>query len=597
MLGCAGDPISAQSAVPVESPENAPQSLLEPAEQLQRVSMALRGVRPSVADLDALDEDPALLTTLVDDYLDSEEFGRTIRDLHAQTLLIRTADGLEYAVRMPDVGPLEEFTVGEIHRSLTEAPLRMVERIVREDRPYTDILQADWTMTDPIHATVWGLEHDPDGPDWQVATWPDGRPAAGLLSSSSIWARYVNNGINYGRGRANFVARAFLCQDFFDRQLPISHPDELGSVEVVEAANSEPNCLSCHQSLDPLASFFWVFRDKHLAADMLDGWGNCDAPAFVTLGHDVAGGNCFPFLSYYPPAATVWQDIGQPAPAYFGSRGEDLADLGRMIADDGRFSLCAARRFEGFFTKQLPSAVPFERAAELQLDLLDSGWSAKQLVRGIVLAPAFLGSPVSEVAPAPLLVSPRQLASLVEDLTGFRWTYDPDGGADVPNSAIDPETWNIVWGPWGETEIATSAAYGVRAVAGGIDGYRIKTPSHGPSPALTLLQRRLGEEAAAWVVRRDFSLPAGDRQLLRGVEDGTDDPATVEAQLRDLHRRFYSLAAEEEDEDIDGLLELFALVEANQAAEQEEDELEAETTRAWTVVLSVMLQDPRILLY
>ena len=34
----------------------------------------------------------------------------------------------------------------------------------------------------------------------------------------------------------------------------------------------------------------------------------------------------------------------QRAPHYFGSPGDSLADLGALIAQDPRFSLCAARR-------------------------------------------------------------------------------------------------------------------------------------------------------------------------------------------------------------------------------------------------------------
>lgn len=586
---CAPGPTSSPAQDSAPSPAA---SHLSPSEQLIRVSMALRGVRPSLDDLDEIEASPSQLGSLASGYLDSPEFGKTIRDLHAETLLVRAADGLEYAVRMPNVGPLEDYSLGEIHRSLTEAPLRMVERIVMEDQPYTEVLRAGWTMTDPIHSTVWGLDHDPDGPPWQVSTWNDGRPDAGLLSSSAVWARYVNNGVNNGRGRANFVARAFLCQDFFGRDIPIDHPDDLGSQSVSEEATTLPACLSCHVALDPLASFFWVFRDKHLALDALDGYTDCAVDAFVSQDHAVSGGNCYPFLSYWEAAGTGWQNVGMPPPAYFGTKGEDLSDLGRLISEDGRFSLCTARRFEGFFTKQLPEEVPFERASTLQSSLLASDWSARDLVRQIVLNPSFLGaepvSPSPDGAVPSLVVSPHQLASLVDDLTGFRWIYSADDGADCHPTSLDQDTSEVVWGCWGDTEIPTSAAYGVRAIAGGIDGYRTTTPSYSASPGLVLLQQRLAEESSAFVVARDFELAPEERRLFADIGPEDTDPAAVGAQIQLLSQRLYGAQLSVNDLDITELMELF---------DASLDDPSCDTTTAWTTVLTVMLQDPRILLY
>ena len=49
-------------------------TLLSPREQLIRVSVDLRGVHPSEADLDRIDQNPNLYSDFVDRYIDDERF-------------------------------------------------------------------------------------------------------------------------------------------------------------------------------------------------------------------------------------------------------------------------------------------------------------------------------------------------------------------------------------------------------------------------------------------------------------------------------------------------------------------------------------------
>src|SRR5512147_1785845 len=64
-------------------------TLLSPTEHLTRAALALRGVRPSLAELRAVAEDPAALSAIVDRYLETPELGATIRDLHNEVWLLR----------------------------------------------------------------------------------------------------------------------------------------------------------------------------------------------------------------------------------------------------------------------------------------------------------------------------------------------------------------------------------------------------------------------------------------------------------------------------------------------------------------------------
>ena len=148
---------------------------LSPTERLVRTSMVLRGIRPTVDELEAVQTDPDRLEGYVDAWLESDAFGTTVRDLHAELFLLRrdTTD------QLPVKGILAErgYDQDDLYRSTTEAPLRMVEAIVREDRPYTEILTAD-----PAPLNVGGplgrafrLDRQAavrlwDGIDWRVET-------------------------------------------------------------------------------------------------------------------------------------------------------------------------------------------------------------------------------------------------------------------------------------------------------------------------------------------------------------------------------------------------------------------------------------------
>src|ERR1043165_1326601 len=63
-------------------------SYLTPAAHLARASLALRGIRPSVSELVAVTRHPAQVARFIDRYLDSPEFGATIRELHNEVLLL-----------------------------------------------------------------------------------------------------------------------------------------------------------------------------------------------------------------------------------------------------------------------------------------------------------------------------------------------------------------------------------------------------------------------------------------------------------------------------------------------------------------------------
>lgn len=523
---------------------------LDPPEHLTRVSMALRGVRPSAQELAAVADDPSALEGIVDGYLDDPRFGEIVRDLHNDALLV-LADFLVFPAGFVPKGPVADVDIYRLNRSITEAPLRLIEHVVMSDEPYTNIVTADYTMADETVSEVWGIPYDGDGESWEITHWQDEREHAGVLSDPWLFQRYQSTISNANRGRANAISRAFLCYDFLSRDIEVDSSVDLADPEAVaNAVVDNPSCASCHQGLDPLAGFL---RD----------W----SPVYVPSDID------YPFDPYMPD---IFVDIGATVrdPGYFGKAGDGLAALGQFIAEDPRFSTCAAKRFYSYFHQVDLEEVPLEVASRLQTDLVDSGMSAKALVKAIVLDDEFRISHWEEQTerdlPGVKKARPVQLALLFDDLTGFRWQ------TDLTEFGLAP------------IDLMADSFFGYNVLLGGIDSLFVTRPSHGYSATASLVLRGFAREAANSVVDADFANgDLGSRHLLTLVTDAETDEAAIREQLAALYLRMYGRIVEPDGPEVDQTHQLF------QAALEHAGDV----PRAWKVTLTAMLQDVEIAHY
>ena len=527
-------------------------ALLSPTERLVRISMALSGTRPSAEEIERVAKEPGALASVVDGYLASDGFGEALRDLHNEALNVRVP-GAIYPAGFAAVGELAGQDVQRINVSLTEAPLRLIEHVVMNDRPYTEIVTADYAVADGVVATVWGLDYAGTGKSWEVVHYADGRPAAGILSDSMLFTRHSTTFSNKNRGRANAVSRALLCYDFIDRQIEIdSNIDLSDPEEVANAIEKNETCASCHQTLDPLAAYFSAYQPLIVPSDI----------------------EAYP-QEFYLPALTKAFSVREPG--YFGYLGGDVRHLGQMIAQDPRFSLCAARRFYAYF-HQLPlEAVPADEAARYQ-NVLAKGWSAKELARAIVLDDAFAVSHVTTDDPesdrrALFKARPWQLARLVGDLTGFRWQLDFD--------------FDIGWGTIGRVDLVTDAFLGFEVLLGGIDGVNVTLPSHTSNASSAVVLDALAAQAAEHVVENDFAFTAS-RKLLTAADPNAGDDASVKSQLAALYERLYGERLAVDSPELERAHALYA--SAREAAQ-------GDLRRTWKTVIYAMLQDPRIVYF
>jgi hypothetical protein len=544
--------VLAAAACSAEPPP--PGTYLTPTEHLARASMALRGIRPSLAELDAVALHPSWLPRLVDRYLDSPEFGTTIRELHNEVLRLHP-QLLNFTP--PPAPPLQDISFSDMNGSIYDEPLRLIEDIVMTDQPYTRLVTADYTMADRTVATVWGLEHsDDDG--WERTAWTDDRGAAGILASTALFLRYRSVASNFNRARANAISRSLLCHDFSDAEIRIDTSVDLSNSAVVaDAVVNNPSCAGCHQAMDPLASYFTPFLQGTMSGALVP----------------------YPVNFYNPAAAADWTQTTHRPPGYFGAAPVGLAGLGQAIADDPRFARCAAVHFASYLTEQPARDLSPAWVAQLQDAFVRSGYNAKQLARAIVLSDPFRRASDPDPVAAEGVIGyqqarPQQLERMLRDLTGFVWQDDSQ---------------TLVRGYWrfGRVDYLDDDYFGFRVLAGGLDSWYVTEPTHTMSATASLVARQAARRAAAFVVDHDAGAAPADRWLFTRAAVDATDPRSVRAELAALHGRIYSQLVAPDDPVLDDAVALF------------DDALAAsgDPRRAWTVTLTGMLSDLRALYY
>jgi hypothetical protein len=542
------------SACPAPPPVTPPGDVtfLTPEEHLVRVAMALRGVRPTQAELDRVRDDESALDAIVDEYLGTPEMAATIREMHAEQFLTGV-DPVFFPAGFRPLGALAGMDSHALNTSVVESPARYVEHVVMNDRPYHEIVTGDYAIADKVTSTIFGIPYDDAGPEWQETAYTDGRDHAGVLSDSFFFTRHSSTFSNKNRGRAAAVARAFLCYDFLSREVELDASIDLADEQAVaNAITNNPTCVSCHQTLDPLAASFAPYFPLYV-------------PTFL---------ESYPF-GFYTGLATSYMATADPA--FFGEPSHGVRDVGVLIANDPRFSMCTSRRFLSYFTQVEPEALDIEDVSRMNDVFLSEGMNAKALIKAIVLSDAFrvASSNVDDGAEevhAVLKARPEQLARLVESTTGYRW---------VTNLPFDFGTGNI-----GDVDLMTDAFFGFKVLAGGTDGQGVTRPSNTMNATATLALRGLAGHAAPFVVSDDFAKARTSRRLFTLVDEDTRDEAAIRAQLVELQRRLYG---EEHTPDDDSTSDAYALFEDALAA--------SNPAHAWELTLFAMLQDIRVAYY
>jgi hypothetical protein len=536
-----------------------PLAPIAPAELLVRASMDVRGKRPSVAELDAIEANASYYPTFVDRYLASPEFLERVKDVYDDAMLIRREDFTDEAR-------------DETSAIYGEA-LELIAYIVANDRPFTEIGTADYTVANALFQRDTNRLPFPMEPvvgnAWQPTHYTDGRPHAGLLSTSAFYEVWDTNNTNKNRRRANRWSIVFHCYNFLDTPVDVTRDvDNNDADAVLNAVTTRTDCKACHDRLDPLASFLFPMDNVQRLED--------------TAADD--------FFSGDPER---WRRANKRPPAVYGSPGTDIGDLGRMFTAHPKFAECQTKRaFKLLFLRDPKTTSELGTAADLAARWgAEDNYNFRNLVRRWMLSDVYKNRPTNDDPAWVRRVTPERFELLVKDLTGFVWARDPDDDEDDNNPESDPPRIAPV-------PLLTNEEDGYKIILGGINGVSVSGRSNSLNASVAMVQRKVAALAADYVVVNDLAVPDAQRRLLKGVrgdESPGADEAAIRASIVTIARRLYGTKLATSSPQVDAWMQLYRALYADTTQSQSVPGVAGE--RAWRGLLVALLRSPRIVLY
>ncbi len=505
---------------------------------LRRLSLDLRGTLPSTEELDAVEADPSAYARIRDTYLADPRFEARLVDLYQERwrtqVDVYRANAYDFGYEM-----VEEYA---FLRSVGSEPLRLAAHVVATDRPYTEILTADWTMSNEILADIFPVDYPADAAGWTETHYTDARPAAGVLATNGLWWRYVSPLFNYNRARTAAILDLFVCQDIlnrpvvFDRPLPV----EPGAAEA--ALRTEDACLSCHATVEPIAATLFGFlpQDDFSALEM---------------------------TRYHAERERNGESTLRVEAAWYGEPVEGLAGLGAAIARDTRFADCAVETVAEGMLRRRTDPVDAALLREAREALVSRDMRLTAAFRSVTDSPTYqAGALAGTVTDADLarettarILVAQQLRSVLLDLTGFTWNRL---GADM----LDSDT------------------NGYRVMANGADGDSLTRPLQAAGLTWALVAQRAAEAAALQVAEHDLAGAEAPRLLDQVTRSTLSSDPAFRAQLASLVWRLHARRAD--DATLEGLTDLWNAAAALRGP-----------VDAWATVLAVLLRDPDFLTY
>lgn len=489
--------------------------------------------------------------------------------------------------------------------ALLGEPMKLIEHIVRNDRPFTEIVTADYIMVSPYTARGYGIfdevkdrfenSDDPfkyipvrlkalvgrnksENQESQTGFYPH----AGLLSTFQYLSRYPTTETNRNRLRARMYYQHFLGVDVLELAARVSDAAAVtAKYEIPTMQASE--CVVCHKTLDPLAGLFqdyWRFEANFaIYGRRKEGWFT-DMFAAGFEGEDL-------------PADERWRA---------------LQWLGEQTAKDPRFAIAMTEHacyvLTGRRTLLPPKDIDdplydarrrgyLEQRREVEAiasHFAETGFDFKQVIKDWVMSDFYRADGLATAAG-----TPERLAEL--DDIGVTRMLSPE--------QLERKIAAVFGHPWGRLTDQTAMLYG------GIDFKEVTERATDPSGAFGAIQRTLANDVACRNVALDFSRAPHQRILFPGIEPDVLPGATPESdeQIRrtimHLHQRVLGQYDDLDSPEVDRTFELFAGIvadAANQGGFEQQEIWSCRqglqkpvsdlhyTVRAWRAVITYLLR-------
>jgi hypothetical protein len=605
-------------------------AMLDDRKLLRRVTLSLAGRLPTSAELAAIEaQHDAAMPAILDGLMTEDAFYTRLREGFEDIFLTTGYDdvaetALSYehfsktrewiqnydlnSIADPQKRQKARYKLADDYRkAMLGEPMKLIEHIVRNDHPFTEIVTADYIMVTPYTARGYGIfdelkpkfknsedpfEYIPVKLKALVARTHDDDqesatgfyPHAGLLSTFQYLRRYPTTETNRNRARARVYYLQFLGVDVLELAARVSDAAAVTAkfkVPTMEAAE----CVVCHKTVDPVAGLFqdyWKFEGVYGLRK--GGW----------------------FTDMFPAGFE-----GENLPP--DQRWRALQWLGERTAKDPRFAVAMVEHVYYILTgrkvlkppKDLddPLFAARRRAYQEQRKQVEAiatrfaqtGFNLKSVFKAWIISDFYRADGLATAA-----ADPQRRAEL--DDVGLVRMLAPE--------QVERKVAAIFGQPWGHLDDQLAMLYG------GIDSKEVTERAADPSGAMGAIQRILANDVACKQTALDFSREPADRLLFPEIEPDVLPGASPEADAKirraivHLHERVLGRYDAPDSPEVDRTYQLFAGVIADAEGRKGIEPAEnwscrqgllhpvpdpSYTVRAWRAVITYLLRRPEFL--
>ncbi|PCI74716.1 MAG: hypothetical protein COB20_14740 [SAR86 cluster bacterium] len=514
--------------------------------------------------------------------------------------------------------------------ALAQEPMRLVANVVTNERPYTEVLTADYIMVNPFSAEVYGgnvtFDNSSDPDEWREGRITDyfrctvcgqnnpnasyniatDYPHAGLLNSPAFLSRFPSTDTNRNRARARWAYYFFLGVDI--EGLSERTTDQSALADENNPTLNNENCTVCHNIMDPVAGAFQNYGDEGFYKDQPGGL------------HSLPGSNRFDPDSDFQIGDTWYSDMLAPG---FGNELAPNSDnsiqwLADKFVNDPRFGYGTAYFWypavmgrDAYALPENPEDIDYESklaaysteqqmmqeaAASFVAGSAGNGdHNLKDLLVDLTLSNQFRADSVDAITSVQKieldrvgtgkLLTPEQLNRKLETTTGFSWNYGSF-------SALD-EVYLLTYG--------------------GIDSFGITDRATDLTTLMSTVVTTMANEVSCPITSQEFGLSQNQRKLFPFVELNslpTNSESAIRSNIQHLHSTLLGEELGVNDPEIDATYDLFAAVwNARLAANKgpsviSESEIcitdnvvspvltdPNQTLRSWAAIVNYMIRD------
>lgn len=466
--------------------------LADARKTLRKASILLAGRLPSEEEYLAAELNEDTLRDSIIDLMVGEEFhdflirgandrlltdghfnGTDLTNANPDSVLYPILANRRYEAVAAGAAEEEEYNLWwvKLHYGMARSPLELIAYVIQEERPYSEILTADYMMQNPQLGYVFQSnlpfstdsrnEFLPGAHNGQILkddqldaiyTQFEGNfvvshgptvdyPTSGVLNTPSFLARYPTTDTNRNRARSRWTYYHFLGFDIEKSASRTTDPEALADTNNPTLNN--PNCTVCHQIMDPVAG---TYQNYGITNYYRENNGGMDSLPLAYKDNADAE-------DPYQEGDTWFRDMRSPGfnGALADDNGNSIQWLANQIITDERFfeagvkfwwsSIVSDEILEApedtrdqFFVERLRA---FERqSADIRSisESFSEHKNAKQMMADIIMSPWFRATKSLEVIDEArqielsnlgvnALLTPESLERKTQYLTGNVWGY------------------------------------------------------------------------------------------------------------------------------------------------------------------------------